>query len=170
MAVVISRSISILVLAVMAVCVLPPVKEVYAAPHINPAHGVPEPPPRVTLPPECDLSPEQVVAQIDQGLHQIPNCDSGPRFGRAVCCAAAKTLSNSGCEKVLDTAMQCCRLRFPVWMPSSLVEYACGQAMYQIGISDVVTYCYSSRDKRLADVGCAKAATPKQAESAPLIK
>ena len=129
---------------------------------INPIHGLPPPPPRVGIPEECRKSPENIIGEIEQGMDDIPDCGSKGRIGRAACCAVATKLSESGCGKVLDTAMRCCRLRFPVWMPSSAIDYACTQAMHQYGISDASEHCWRTRERRLNKVGCVKVPTVKQ--------
>lgn len=131
---------------------------------INPTHGMPAPPPRVRIPEECTRSPVNIIGEIEQGMDEIPDCSTRGRFGRVACCAVATQLSESGCEKVIDTAMRCCRLRFPVWTPSRVVEYACAQAMYQYGISDASEHCWRTRERRLKQVGCVKVPTAKQPE------
>lgn len=131
---------------------------------INPGYGLPPPPPRVRIPEECKKSPENIISEIEEGIDEIPDCGSKGRLGRAACCAVATQLSESGCEKVLDTGMRCCRLRFPLWTPPSVVEYACKQAMHQYGVSDASEHCWRTRERRLKQVGCIKTPTPKQPE------
>lgn len=160
------RTTSILVASLVAVCVLSNFGMTSSEAQINPTHGLPKPPPRVPLPAECTQSPANIINEIEQGIDQIPNCGARPRLGRAVCCAAATTLSESGCEKVLDTAMRCCRLRFPLWTPPRMVDYLCNQAMYQYGISDASEHCWRTREKRLEKVGCIRVPSTKRPESA----
>jgi len=129
---------------------------------INPIHGLPPTPPPVVIPEECKKTPEDIIEEIEQGIDEIPDCSTRGRLGRVACCTLATQLSESGCERVLDTGMRCCRLRFPSWMPSSAVEYACTQAMYQYGVSDASEHCWRTRERRLKQVGCIKAPVAKK--------
>ncbi len=132
---------------------------------INPIHRLPPTPPPVVIPEECKKSPENIITEIEQGIDGIPDCSSKGRFGRVACCAIATQLSEDGCERVLDTAMRCCRLRFPWWMPLSAVEYTCSQAMHQYGINEASEHCWRARGLRLNQVGCKRAPTMKQTQA-----
>jgi hypothetical protein len=159
----------IVVASLIAVCVLCNLGITSSEAQIKPFYGTPPPPPpppRVALPPECRKSPENIIQEIEQGIDQIPDCAAERRLlRRKACCTAVKKVSKSGCETVLDTAMRCCRLRFPSWTPSTIVDYACKQAMHQYGISDASEHCWRTREKRLEDVGCTETANVKKPES-----
>jgi hypothetical protein len=132
---------------------------------INPIHGLPPAPPPVEIPAECKKSPASIINEIDQGISEIPNCKTKRVLGRAACCAVATQLSESGCERILSTAMNCCRLRFPLWTPPSVIAYTCNQAMRQFGITDAAQYCLKARDDRLNEVGCVKTPPSKRPQS-----
>jgi hypothetical protein len=149
-----SRIRSIFLVALVAMGVLYPLGSVFSEPVIDPTYGMPRPPTSIPIPEECKKSPEDIIDEINKGIDKIPTCSEKSLIPRPLCCSMAIALSKSGCDKVLDTAMKCCRLRFPVWIPPRAVEFTCQQMMYQLGITEASEYCRKESAERLNQVGC----------------
>jgi hypothetical protein len=126
---------------------------------INPIHGMPPKPGPVPLPKECLNTPEQTQSQIDDGMGVIKACGKVSAFPRLhkTCCAKSSDRSRDGCGKILETAMNCCKLSLPSWMPRK--EYICGQVLSSYGVGDAIEYCWEKRLDVLSDAGCISAST-----------
>jgi hypothetical protein len=121
---------------------------------INPIHGMPPKPAPVPLPKECSNTPQQTLSQIDDGMKIIKACgklSSLPRLHRT-CCTKASTSSSDGCSKILETAMNCCKLSLPSWMPGK--ESICGQVLSSYGVGDAIEYCWDKRADVLSEASC----------------
>lgn len=135
---------------------------------INPIHGLPPKPQTEPLPKECSNSPEQTIGQIDTGMGIIGGCGVTKIFPRAhkQCCSKAEESSRNGCSKVLETAMNCCKLSLPIWLRMLPVsDSICGRALASYGVNEAIEYCWSRRTEELSRAGCKSQAVENRGPS-----